>query len=159
MNPQLTVGNYYEDLAPGLVIKHATTKTIFESDNNLFCLLTMNPHPAHVDIEYARQSQHGALLVVGTLVLSLAVGITVQDISYRAIANLSYSDVQHLAPVFVNDTIRVETTVLDRSPSQSRPDRGRVTVMSSVYNQHGTAVLTFKRTILVRRRPYVASTP
>lgn len=152
MSQQVHAGRYFEDFEPGTVIRHLLTKTIVESDNNLFCLLTMNPHPVHLDMEYARQSRHGKILVVGTLVLSLAVGISVTDISFRAIANLSYDKVQHLAPVFINDTIRAESTVVEKRLSNKRPDCGLVTVRSAVYNQREEMVLTFVRTVLVPRR-------
>ena len=94
------IGHFYEDFTVGEVIKHELSKTIFESDNNLFSLLTMNNHPVHTNIDYASKNQHGKVLVVGTLVFSLAVGITVPDISGKAIANLGYEDVKHLAPTF-----------------------------------------------------------
>ena len=95
------IGRYYEDFFVGQIIEHKLTKTITESDNNLFCLLTMNHHPVHLDIEYAKRKQHGQILVVGTLVFSLAVGITVEDISGRAVANLGYENVRHINPVFL----------------------------------------------------------
>ena len=105
------LGSYFEEFSVGEVINHSLSKTIFESDNNLFSLLTMNHHPLHTNIDYAEKEQHGKVLVVGTLVFSLVVGITVPDISGKAIANLGYEDVKHLAPVFVNDTIYVLTKV------------------------------------------------
>ena len=102
---QSILGFYYEDFVVGEEIKHALSKTIFESDNNLFSLLTMNHHPVHINMDYAAKNQHGKILVVGTLVFSLAVGMTVPEISGKAIANLSYEDIRHLNPVFINDTL------------------------------------------------------
>ena len=102
---QSILGLYYEDFEVGSTIHHALSKTIFESDNNFFSLLTMNHHPVHTNADYASKNQHGKILVVGTLVFSLAVGITVPDISGNAIANLEYESVKHLAPVFIGDTI------------------------------------------------------
>ena len=90
------IGRYFEEFTVGEEIKHSLSKTIFESDNNFFCLLTMNNHPVHTNIDYASKNQHGKVLVVGTLVFSLAVGMTVPDISGKAIANLGYEDVKHL---------------------------------------------------------------
>ena len=121
-------------------IIHKNTKTIFESDNNLFCLLTMNPHPVHTNIEYAKKAHHRKILVVGTLVFSLAVGLTVPELSFDAIANLEYSDIKHIKPVFISDTIRVESEV----------QKGEKIwlVNSTVYNQHDQIVLTFSRKIL-----------
>ena len=145
------LGLYYEDFEVGGEIKHSLSKTIFESDNNFFSLLTMNHHPVHTNIDYAGKNQHGKVLVVGTLVFSLAVGITVPDISGKAIANLGYEDVKHLAPVFINDTIYVRTRVLDKRESKSKSDRGIVYVESIASNQEGVDVLSFRRHVLVKK--------
>ncbi len=149
---QSVLGLYFEDFIVGEEIKHSLSKTIFESDNNLFSLLTMNHHPVHTNIDYAAQNQHGKILVVGTLVFSLAVGITVPDISGKAIANLGYEDVKHLNPVFVNDTIYVRTRILDKRESQSKPDRGIVYVETIAYNQNNVEVLSFRRKVLVKKQ-------
>lgn len=106
---QSVLGLYFEDFIVGEEIKHSLSKTIFESDNNLFSLMTMNHHPVHTNIDYAEKNQHGKILVVGTLVFSIVVGMTVPDISGKAIANLGYEDIKHLAPVFINDTIYAKT--------------------------------------------------
>lgn len=149
---QSVLGLYYEDFEVGEEIKHSLSKTIFESDNNFFSLLTMNHHPVHTNADYAARNQHGKILVVGTLVFSLAVGITVPDISGKAIANLGYEDVRHLNPVFINDTIYVRTKVLDKRESKSKPDRGIVYVESVAYNQNGQDVLSFRRNVLVKKK-------
>lgn len=146
------IGNYFEDFVEGEVIHHSLSKTIFESDNNFFSLLTMNAHPVHTNMDYASKNQHGRILVVGTLVFSLAVGITVPDISGKAIANLGYDEVKHLAPVFINDTIYVRSKVLEKRPSKSKLDRGIVLVESIASNQNGEDVLSFKRHVLVKKR-------
>lgn len=146
------LGNYFEDFTPGEDVIHSLSKTIFESDNNLFSLLTMNHHPLHTNHAFATASQHGRILVVGTLVFSLVVGISVPDISGKAIANLCYEDVRHLAPVFINDTISARTRIISCSPSKSKPDRGKVSVETTAFNQDGVAVLSFRRTILVSRK-------
>ena len=145
-------GRYLEDFHPGDVFYHQPGKTITESDNNLFCLLTMNHHPLHLDVPHASSSQHGRVLVVGTYVFSLAVGMTVRDVSGAAIANLAYHEVDHTHPVFLGDTLRAETTVLDVRPSRRKPDRGVVKVETRAYNQDGQMVLKFSRSILIPRR-------
>lgn len=146
------IGNYFEDFKPGDIIHHSLSKTIFESDNNYFCLLTMNYHPVHTNADYAAKQQHGKILVVGTLVFSLVVGFTVLDISGKAIANLDYEKIQHLAPSFVGDTLYARTEVLDARPSKSKPDRGIVYVETTGYNQDGKDVIRFRRHVLIKRR-------
>lgn len=149
---QSVLGLYYEDFEVGEEIKHSLSKTIFESDNNFFSLLTMNHHPVHTNIDYASKNQHGKILVVGTLVFSLAVGMTVPDISGKAIANLGYEDIKHLNPVFLNDTIYVRTKILDKRESKSKPDRGIVYVETIASNQNGQDVLSFRRHVLVKKK-------
>lgn len=149
MKPQ-QIGNTFNEFIVGETIHHSTSKTIFESDNNLFSLLTMNHHPVHTNIDYASKNQHGTILVVGTLVFSLAVGITVPDISGKAIANLGYEEVKHLNPVFINDTIYAKTTIIDKWLSKTKTDRGIVYVETIAYNQNGVDVLSFKRKVLVK---------
>ena len=151
---QSVLGLYYEDFIVGEVIEHSLSKTIFESDNNFFSLLTMNHHPLHTNIDYALKSQHEKILVVGTLVFSLAVGITVPDISGKAIANLEYENIKHLNPVFLNDTIYVRTEILDKRESNSKKDRGIIYVESIAYNQLGVAVLSFRRRVLVKKKVF-----
>ena len=150
---QSVLGLYFDDFVVGEVIKHSLSKTIFECDNNFFSLMTMNHHPVHTNLDYAAQNQHGKILVVGTLVFSLAVGITVPDISGKAVANLGYEDVEHLNPVFINDTIYVRTKVLGKRKSKSKSDRGIVYVESIAYNQNGIDVLSFRRNVLVKKNP------
>jgi len=151
MKPQLS-GNYFEDFIVGDTINHYLSKTIFESDNNLFCLLTINVHPLHTNIDYAAQNQHGKILVVGLLVFSLAASFTVPDISANAIANLEYSEIKHLAPVFINDTIYARTKILSKRESKSKPDRGIVEVETVAYNQNNENVLSFKRKVLIKKK-------
>ncbi|WP_430818252.1 MaoC family dehydratase [Carboxylicivirga caseinilyticus] len=145
-------GRYLEDFEAGMIIKHWPGKTITESDNNLFSLLTMNHHPVHIDQYYASNEQHGKVLVVGTLVFSLTVGLTVRDISGKAIANLNYSEVLHKGPVHIGDTLYAETEVLDVRPSKSKQDRGVVKVTTKTFNQNEELVLLFTREVLVKRR-------
>jgi acyl dehydratase len=146
------LGNYFEDFVVGEWINHSLSKTIFESDNNLFSLLTMNHHPLHTNKDFAEKSQHDKILVVGTLVFSLVVGITVPDISGKAIANLKYETVEHLAPVFINDTIYAKTLVLGKRESKSKNDRGIVYVETIGFNQNKKDVIKFRREVLILKR-------
>lgn len=145
-------GNYYEDFDIGQSINHALSKTIFESDNNLFSLLTMNHHPIHTNVDYASKEQHKKILVVGTLVFSLAVGLTVPDISGKAIANLNYEEILHKGPVFIGDTIYAKTEVLEKRESNTKNDRGVIKVKTNVFNQENITVLSFTRSVLVKKR-------
>ena len=151
---QSVLGLYYEDFVEGEIIEHALSKTIFESDNNLFSLLTMNHHPVHTNLDYASKNQHGKILVVGTLVFSIVVGMTVPDISGKAIANLGYEDIKHLAPVFLNDTIYAKTIILSKRESKSKNDRGIVYVETIGYNQNNEDVISFRRNVLIKKREY-----
>ncbi len=144
-------GRYFEDFAVGDVFSHSPSKTVTESDNNLFCLLTRNLHPLHSDTEYARSTQHGRNVVVGTYVFSLVVGMSVADISGKAIANLAYHDINHLKPVFMGDTLHATTTVLETRQSRTKPDRGIVRVKTEAFNQTGGLVLEFTRSVLLPR--------
>jgi acyl dehydratase len=145
-------GRYLEDFEEGAVYKHWPAKTVTEAEDHLFCLLTMNHHPLHVNDEYARQSQQGKNVVVGPLVYSLALGMTVADISGKAIANLATEELTHPKPVFHGDTLYAQSEVLEVRASQSKPDRGIVKVKTDVYNQRNELVATFKRSVLVPRR-------
>lgn len=149
MSPSFKIGRYISDFKIGEVIYHSTSKTIFESDNNLFSLLTMNHHPLHTNIDFASKSQHKQILVVGTLVFSLVVGMTVPDISGKAIANLEYEKVQHLSPVFIGDTIYARTEILDVIESKTKKDRGIIYVETTGYNQNNIDVLKFRRKVLI----------
>ena len=142
-------GRYLEGFHQGDIYKHWPGKTITEGDNNLFCLLTMNHHPLHLDTEYAKSHPHGRILVVGTLILSLVVGMSVADTSGKAIANLEYEKITHDGPVFIGDTIYAESEVLDVKESTSKPDRGIVYVVTRAFNQNGEKVLTLYRRFLV----------
>lgn len=146
------IGNFYEDFEVGSIINHELSKTIFESDNNLFSLLTMNFHPVHTNLDYATKNHHGKILVLGTLVFSLIVGFTVPDISGKAIANLSYENIDHLAPVFIGDTLYARTEILSKTESKSKADRGIVYVETIGYNQNGTDVLKFRRKVLIKKQ-------
>jgi len=146
-------GRYLEDFEEGAVYKHWPAKTVTEADDHLFCLITMNHHPLHINDLYAAQSQQGKNVVVGPLVYSLALGMSVSDISGKAIANLATEELSHPNPVFHGDTLFAESEVLEVRPSQSKPDRGIVKVRTDVYNQRNELVATFRRAVLIPKRP------
>lgn len=133
----------------GQTILHEPGKTIFESDNNLFCLLTMNHHPVHLDVEFCNAHSHGKILVVGPLIFSLVVGMTVSTVSGKAIANLEYENIKHLKPVSVNDTIHARTQILDVTISPNG-NTGVLYVETHGYNQHGEDVISFRRRVLFK---------
>jgi acyl dehydratase len=145
-------GRYLEEFEVGAVYKHWPAKTITEADNHLFCLVTMNHHPLHINDVYAKQSQQGRNVVVGPLEYSLALGMSVSDVSGKAIANLATEELSHPAPVFHGDTLFVESEVLEVKPSRSKLDRGTVKVHTRAYNQDGVLVAEFKRVVLVPRK-------
>src|SRR6187200_1106576 len=146
-------GRYLEEFEVGAVYKHWPAKTVTEADDHLFCLITMNHHPLHLNDVYASNSQQGQNVVVGPLVYSLALGVSVADISGKAIANLATEELSHPAPVFHGDTLYAESEVLEARGSESKPDRGIVRVRTDVYNQRNELVATFRRAVLVPRRP------
>ena len=145
-------GRYLEEFAVGDVFEHEPGKTITESDSNLFALLTMNHHPVHLDKNYASKAQHGKILVAGPLVFSLVVGMTVRDISGKAIANLGYEEIKHLGPVHIDDTLYARTEVLSVKKSKSKPDRGVVKVITFGFNQRNEDILSFTRNILIPKK-------
>jgi acyl dehydratase len=145
-------GRYLEDFEVGDVYQHWPAKTVTEADDHLFCLITMNHHPLHINDVYAAESQQGRNVVVGPLVYSLALGMSVADVSGKAIANLATDELSHPAPVFHGDTLFVQSEVLEVTPSRSKPDRGVVKVKTEAFNQDGVLVASFKRAVLVPRR-------
>ena len=147
-------GRYLEEFEPGAVYKHWPAKTVTEAEDHLFCLITMNHHPLHINDVYAARSQQGRNVVVGPLVYSLALGMSVSDVSGKAIANLETEELRHLEPVFHGDTLFCESEVLEVTPSRSKPDRGIVRVWTRVFNQDGVLVTEFKRLVLVPRRSF-----
>src|SRR5919112_1725377 len=145
-------GRYFEEFEVGAVYKHWPAKTVTEADDHLFCLLTMNHHPLHINDVYAKNSQQGKNVVVGPYVYSLALGMSVSDISGKSTAILATEELSHPAPVFHGDTLYAETEVLEVRESRSKPDRGTVRVHTRVLNQDGTLVAEFKRLVLVPKR-------
>lgn len=145
-------GRYYEDFTEGDVYEHRPGRTITEADNVWFTLLTMNQHPLHFDQAYAAKSEFGRPLVNSALTLSIVTGMSVSDVSQKAIANLGWSDIRLLAPVFVGDTLYAESKVISKRPSKSRPEQGLVTVSTTGRKADGTVIMTFERTMLVPTR-------
>ena len=147
------MGRFYEDFAVGDTYKHWPGRTVTAADNTWFTLLTMNQHPIHFDEEYAKKSEFGKPLVNSTLTLAIVVGMSVRDVSQHAIANLGWTDIAMPAPVFNGDTLYAESTVLEKRESKSRPGQGIVTVATRAWKQDATTVMTFKRSILVPKKP------
>jgi acyl dehydratase len=151
-------GRYYEEFEVGAVYKHWPGKTVTEYDDHLFCLLTMNHHPLHLDANYAEKTtDFGKNVVVGNYVYSLLLGMSVADVSGKAIANLEVESLRHTAPTFHGDTIYGETTVLGKTASKSKSDRGVVYVETIGYNQDSTIVCIFRRKVMVPTREYIDS--
>lgn len=146
-------GRAFEDFVVGDVYRHWPGKTITEADDHLFCMITMNHHPLHTDAYFAEHSTvHGRNVVVGNLVYSLVLGMSVADVSGSAIANLEVESLIHKRPTFHGDTIYAVSRVLAAEPSKSKPDRGIVTVETFGYNQHGDEVVYFRRKVMVWRK-------
>lgn len=145
-------GRYYEDFTPGDVYEHRPGRTITQADNVWFALLTMNTHPLHFDEEYAKASEFGRCIVCSPFTVALMVGMSVSDVSQKAIANLAWSDIRMTMPVYAGDTLYAESEVLCKRESNSRRDAGIVTVRTIGRKQDGAVVCTFERTILVPKR-------
>ncbi len=147
-----TFGRYFEDFQIGDVYEHRPGRTITQTDNIWFTLLTMNTHPMHFDEEYAKASEFGKCIVCSPFTVALMVGMSVTDVSQKAIANLGWSDIKLTHPLFAGDTLTCESQVLDKRESKSRPGAGIVTVRTDGYNQDGKLVCTFNRTMLIAKR-------
>ena len=145
-------GRYFEDFEVGATYEHRPGRTLTETDNTWFALLTMNKHPIHCDAEYAKHSEFGKPLVVSTLTLSVLVGMSVSDTSQKAIANLGWDRITLPNPVFAGDTLYAESVVLAKRESKSRPDQGIVSIKTIGRNQRREVVCEFERTMLVMRR-------
>jgi itaconyl-CoA hydratase len=145
-------GRFFEDFSVGEVLAHALARTVTESDNTLFTMLTMNTNPIHFDAEYAKQSTFGQILVNSCFTFSLAVGLSTGDLSRHVFANLGWTEIVLPAPVFIGDTVRARSEVLSARDSASRPDVGIVEVRTSGTNQRGETVISFRRTFMVYKR-------
>lgn len=147
-------GRYYEDFVVGDIYEHRPNRTITDADNVWFTLLTMNQHPLHFDHEYGRRSEFGRCIVASPLTVALMAGMSVSDVSQKAIANLGWREIRLVHPVFVGDTLSAESEVLEKRESKSRPQAGIVTVRTRGFNQDHTLVCEFDRTILVGKRGF-----
>ena len=145
-------GRYFEDFIVGHIYEHRPGRTITESDNTWFTLLTMNQHPIHFDKEYARHSEFGRPLVNSAFTLALVAGMSVSDTSQKAVANLGWTDIALTAPVFVGDTIYAESEVLEKRESRSRPTQGIVGIATRGLKADGTVFMSFNRNMLIPRR-------
>ena len=146
-------GRYVEEFVVGDVIRHEITRTITETDNILFCALTMNPQPLHIDYEFARRSTHKRPLVNGMFTLSLMMGLTVSETTLGTTeGNLGFEAIEFPTPVYYGDTVRIETEVLGKRASKSRPSLGIVNFEHRAINQDGNIVVRCKRAGLIRRK-------
>ena len=145
-------GRCFEDFNIGDIYEHRPGRTITESDNTWFTLLTMNQHPLHFDKQFAAQSEFGQPIVNSCLTLAIVAGMSVSDTSQKAIANLGWSDIKMPAPVFHGDTLYAESEVIEKRESKSRPTQGIVSIDTRAYNQDGTLVMSYRRQMLVPKR-------
>lgn len=144
-------GRFLEDFEVGDIYRHRRGRTITATDNTWFTLLTLNTNQAHFNTQYAEASEFGRVIVNSGFTLALVLGLTVEDVSENAIANLGWDDITLSAPVYVGDTIWAESIVSSKRDSKSRPHAGIVTVRSRGLNQDGIEVLSYRRTVLVPR--------
>lgn len=147
-------GRSYEDFVVGHIYEHRPGRTITDADNVWFTLLTMNTHPAHFDYEFARKTEFGKPLICSPLTVALMVGMSVSDVSQKAVANLGWDNIRLTHPLFPGDTLYAESEVLVKRESSSRPEQGIVTVKTIGKNQHGDVVCTFSRTMLIWKRGF-----
>lgn len=152
-------GRFFEDFAVGDVYRHPLGRTITETDNTWFTLLTQNTAPVHFDHHYASRTEFGRPLVNSTLTLALVTGQSVADVSQNVIANLAWDEIRLPNPVFAGDTVYSQSEVLETRASRSRPNAGIVTVRTTGFKQDGTVVITFKRTVMVYRRGHAPTFP
>lgn len=147
-------GKYFEELAVGQKFQHRQGRTVSESDNLLFCGMTMNPQPLHINQDFASKSQFGTRIMNGIFTMGLVVGLTVNDLTDGTlVANLSYDHVVHPRPTFHGDTIYVESEVLEKRESQTKHDRGIVRLKHWGKNQHGEVVIELERSVMLFKRP------
>jgi acyl dehydratase len=145
-------GRYFEDFTIGDIYEHRPNRTVTETENTWFTLLTMNQHPMHFDVEYAKHSEFGRCIIASPFTVALMVGMSVSDVSQKAIANLGWKEIKLTHPLFAGDTLSAESEVLDKRESKSRPNAGIVSVRTRGFNQAGTLVCEFDRTMLIARR-------
>ena len=149
-------GRYLEDFKVGDIYEHRPGRTLTETDNTWFTLLTMNKHPLHFDAAYCAKTEFGKPLMNSALTLAIVAGMSVSDVSQKAIANLGWDKIKLTAPVFAGDTIYAESEVLDIRESKSRPTQGVVTVKTTGKKADGTVFMTYERSVLVPKRGHAA---
>jgi len=147
-----TFGRYFEDFEIGHIYEHRPGRTITDTDNVWFTLLTMNTHPAHFDYEFAKKTEFGKPIVCSPFTVALMVGMSVSDVSQKAVANLGWQDIRLSHPLFPGDTLYAESEVVEKRESKSRPEQGVVTVKTTGKNQNGEVICTFQRTMLIWKR-------
>ena len=147
------LGNFFEDFAPGQVYEHAQSRTVTHQDNLWITMMTLNPNPIHFDFEYAKHTEWGKPLVNSCFTIGLVTALSVADMSKNAV-NLGWDQVRLPHPVFDGDTLYAQSEVLDVRESRSRKHQGIVRFKTTGFNQDGTPVITFERTILVYRRAH-----
>lgn len=145
-------GRYLEDFEVGDIYEHRPGRTITEYDNVMFTLMTMNTHPLHFDTSYGAKTEFKKPLVNSALTLAIVTGMSVSDVSQKAIANLGWDKVRLTGPVFNGDTIFAESEVLSKRESQSRPTQGIVTIRTTGKKADGTVFMTFERSMLIPKR-------
>jgi len=152
--PNRPGGLWFEEMTPGLVIEHAMTRTVTETDNTLFSVMTMNPQPLHLDETFAAETEFGTRVVNSLFTLSLLVGMSVYETTLgTTVANLGFEEIAFPAPVIPGDTLHAETEVLAARPSSSRPGQGIVTLEHRAFNQRDELVARCRRTALMKGRP------
>lgn len=152
--PHRPGGLWFEEMTPGLVIRHAMTRTVTETDNTLFSVMTMNPQPLHLDETFAAETEFGTRVVNSLFTLSLLVGMSVYETTLgTTVANLGFEEIAFPAPVIPGDTLHAETEVLAARPSSSRPGEGIVTLEHRAFNQRDELVARCRRTALMKGRP------
>lgn len=145
-------GKFFEDFREGEVLKHPRTRKVTQEDNVAFCRITDNNQPLHLDEAYAKTTPFGRIVVNGLLPIAWGVGVSVEDTTAGTlVANLGYEEVRNAGPLFPGDTMRCETTVLDKRPS-SKPGRGVVNLRHIVYKQDGSEVVSMRRVVMVQMR-------
>jgi len=149
-----TFGRYFEDFVVGDVYEHRPGRTITETDNTWFTLLTMNTHPAHFDVEFAAKTEFKKPIVCSPLTVAIMTGQSVSDVSQKAVANLGWKDIRLLKPLFAGDTLYSETEILEKRESEKRPEQGIVTIKTYGKNQHGEVVCDFTRVMLIWKRGF-----
>ncbi len=147
-------GRVYEDFEVGDIYQHPLGRTVTQTDNIWFTLLTVNPNPIHFDAHFAAQTTFGKPLVDSTFTLALVTGLSVSDISQNGI-NLGWDEIRMTAPVYEGDTIYAQSEVLSTRLSKSQSERGIIEVQTTGYNQDGTIIITFKRSIMVYKQGFV----